>query len=91
MGPATAAGDGGSCRDARPRLGWAVSLVRLGWRGAYLLTRSGGQEFLTVSKLRVDFVRTSGALQGSSLGFGKGNFKALFEAIEREQELRGTL
>jgi 4-hydroxyphenylpyruvate dioxygenase len=26
-----------------------------------------------------------------SLGFGKGNFKALFEAIEREQEARGTL
>jgi 4-hydroxyphenylpyruvate dioxygenase len=24
-------------------------------------------------------------------GFGKGNFKALFQAIEREQELRGTL
>ena len=23
--------------------------------------------------------------------FGKGNFKALFEAIEREQSLRGTL
>ena len=23
--------------------------------------------------------------------FGKGNFKALFEAIEREQENRGTL
>ena len=23
--------------------------------------------------------------------FGKGNFKALFEAIEREQDLRGTL
>ena len=23
--------------------------------------------------------------------FGKGNFKALFEAIEREQEIRGTL
>jgi 4-hydroxyphenylpyruvate dioxygenase len=23
--------------------------------------------------------------------FGKGNFKALFEALEREQELRGTL
>ena len=23
--------------------------------------------------------------------FGKGNFKALFEAIEREQEQRGTL
>jgi len=26
-----------------------------------------------------------------SVGFGKGNFKALFEAIEREQELRGNL
>lgn len=26
-----------------------------------------------------------------SRGFGKGNFKALFEAIEREQEIRGNL
>jgi 4-hydroxyphenylpyruvate dioxygenase len=26
-----------------------------------------------------------------SLGFGKGNFQALFEAIEREQQLRGNL
>ncbi|MDX6243140.1 MAG: 4-hydroxyphenylpyruvate dioxygenase, partial [Frankiales bacterium] len=26
-----------------------------------------------------------------SLGFGKGNFRALFEAIEREQELRGNM
>jgi 4-hydroxyphenylpyruvate dioxygenase len=26
-----------------------------------------------------------------SLGFGKGNFKALFQAIEREQDLRGNL
>jgi 4-hydroxyphenylpyruvate dioxygenase len=26
-----------------------------------------------------------------SRSFGKGNFKALFEAIEREQALRGTL
>ena len=25
-----------------------------------------------------------------SRGFGKGNFKALFEAIEREQALRGN-
>jgi 4-hydroxyphenylpyruvate dioxygenase len=24
-------------------------------------------------------------------GFGKGNFRALFEAIEREQEARGNL
>jgi 4-hydroxyphenylpyruvate dioxygenase len=26
-----------------------------------------------------------------SLGFGKGNFQALFEAIEREQAARGNL
>jgi 4-hydroxyphenylpyruvate dioxygenase len=26
-----------------------------------------------------------------SLGFGIGNFKALFQAIEREQDLRGNL
>ena len=26
-----------------------------------------------------------------SRGFGIGNFKALFEAIERDQDLRGTL
>ena len=26
-----------------------------------------------------------------SLGFGKGNFKALFESIEREQDKRGNL
>lgn len=29
--------------------------------------------------------------RAGSRGFGLGNFKALFEAIEREQELRGTL
>jgi 4-hydroxyphenylpyruvate dioxygenase len=26
-----------------------------------------------------------------SKSFGKGNFKALFESIEREQAIRGTL
>lgn len=28
---------------------------------------------------------------GNSVGFGEGNFRALFEAIEREQEKRGSL
>ena len=28
---------------------------------------------------------------GNSVGFGEGNFQALFEAIEREQEKRGSL
>lgn len=29
--------------------------------------------------------------RGNSVGFGEGNFKALFEAIEREQAKRGSL
>jgi 4-hydroxyphenylpyruvate dioxygenase len=33
-----------------------------------------------------EFIERRGAT-----GFGKGNFKALFEAIEREQEKRGNL
>lgn len=36
--------------------------------------------------LFVEIIQRKGARS-----FGKGNFKALFEAIEREQELRGTL
>jgi 4-hydroxyphenylpyruvate dioxygenase len=28
---------------------------------------------------------------GRAMGFGEGNFRALFEAIEREQMKRGTL
>lgn len=46
--------------------------LRVGWDGSYMLTRTGGQSFLERSKLRVDFVRTTGALQGSTFGFGKG-------------------
>jgi len=33
----------------------------------------------------------AGKFQNQSQSFGKGNFKTLFEAIEREQELRGML
>lgn len=29
--------------------------------------------------------------RGGATGFGEGNFKALFESIEREQERRGHL
>jgi 4-hydroxyphenylpyruvate dioxygenase len=29
--------------------------------------------------------------RGRAMGFGEGNFRALFEAIEREQQLRGSL
>jgi len=46
--------------------------LRLGWDGAFLLTRTDDQEFLSRSMGRVEFVRTSGALAGSSIGFGSG-------------------
>jgi hypothetical protein len=46
--------------------------LRLGWEGSYVLTRTGGQNFLERSKLRLDFLRTTGALQGSSIGAGMG-------------------
>jgi 4-hydroxyphenylpyruvate dioxygenase len=36
--------------------------------------------------LFIEIIQRKGATS-----FGKGNFKALFEAIEREQELRGNL
>ena len=32
-----------------------------------------------------------GIVRHGARGFGDGNFKALFEAIEREQALRGNL
>jgi len=46
--------------------------LRVGWEGGYILTRTGGQNFLERSKLRFDVLRTTGALQGSSFGVGKG-------------------
>ena len=36
--------------------------------------------------LFIEIIQRKGAL-----GFGNGNFKALFESIEREQELRGNI
>jgi 4-hydroxyphenylpyruvate dioxygenase len=42
--------------------------------------------FMTRPTLFFEIIQRKGARS-----FGKGNFKALFEAIEREQELRGTL
>lgn len=36
--------------------------------------------------LFIEVIQRKGAL-----GFGDGNFKALFESIEREQELRGNI
>jgi hypothetical protein len=46
--------------------------MRLGWEGGYMMTRTGGQNFLERSQGRLDFIRTSGPLQGSMLGVGYG-------------------
>lgn len=66
--------------------------LRVGWDGGYMLTRSGGQEFLERSKLRVDFVRTSGGLQGSSIGFGKGRDEIYgWDASSNRWDVRASL
>ena len=41
---------------------------------------------LTIDIKIYEFIQRKG-----SRGFGQGNFQALFEAIEREQERRGNL
>lgn len=45
---------------------------RLGWEGANLMTRSGPNDFVQQSMLRVGFVRTTGGMQGSHVLVGKG-------------------
>jgi hypothetical protein len=46
--------------------------MRLGWEGGYMMTRTSGQNFLERSQGRLDFIRTGGPLQGSSIGVGYG-------------------
>lgn len=46
--------------------------LRIGWEGGDMLTRTASQSFLENSRARFDFVRTSGALEGSTIGFGMG-------------------
>jgi hypothetical protein len=45
---------------------------RVGWQGAFVLGRTGGSEFLTVSKARFGFERTAGWLAGSVVDVGMG-------------------
>ena len=53
-------------------------------------TREAEEAISEHSRLRAVVVYEIIQREGAR-SFGKGNFKALFEAIEREQELRGTL
>lgn len=53
----------------RPNAGVAL---RIGWNGAYVLGRTGGSEFLTITKARVGFERTTGWFEGSCVEVGMG-------------------
>jgi hypothetical protein len=53
----------------RPNAGVAL---RVGWSGAYVLGRTGGAEFLTITKARFGFERTAGWFEGSCVEVGMG-------------------
>lgn len=53
----------------RPNAGVAF---RVGWSGAYVLGRTGGAEFLTITKARFGFERTAGWFEGSCVDVGMG-------------------
>jgi hypothetical protein len=53
----------------RPNAGVAL---RVGWSGAYVLRRTGGEEFITITKARFGFERTTGWFEGSCVEVGMG-------------------
>jgi hypothetical protein len=53
----------------RPNSGVAF---RVGWSGAYVLGRTGGADFLTITKARFGFERTAGWFEGSCVEVGTG-------------------
>ncbi len=53
----------------RPNAGVAF---RIGWSGAYVLGRTGGAEFVTITKARFGFERTAGWFEGSCVDVGMG-------------------
>lgn len=53
----------------RPNSGVAF---RVGWSGAYVLGRTGGAEFRTITKARFGFERTAGWFEGSIVEVGMG-------------------
>ena len=53
----------------RPNAGVAL---RIGWSGAYVLGRTGGADFITITKARFGFERTTGWFEGSCVEVGMG-------------------
>jgi hypothetical protein len=53
----------------RPNAGVAF---RVGWSGGYVLGRTGGAEFITFTKARFGFERTTGWFEGSCVEVGMG-------------------
>jgi 4-hydroxyphenylpyruvate dioxygenase len=58
---------------------------------ASYLMEQGDIRFVLTSPLSPEHPIARHIQRHGSRGFGEGNFKALFEAIEREQALRGNL
>jgi hypothetical protein len=46
--------------------------MRVGWRGGYVISATTDNGFTSSSKARFEFVRTTGALEGSLIGVGHG-------------------
>jgi len=66
--------------------------MRIGWEGGDLLTRSNGNSFLTRSKARLDFVRTSGGLAGSLIGVGMGRDETFgWDAAANRWDVRASI
>jgi hypothetical protein len=66
--------------------------LRLGWEGGDMLTRTSDMNFLTRSKLRVDFVRTGGPMGGSLIGFGQGVDETFgYDAASKRTDVHASL
>ena len=46
--------------------------LRVGWSGGYVLGRTGGSDFITITKARFGFERTAGWFEGSCVEVGMG-------------------
>ena len=83
-------GDLTICKGATEDIKWGADLCFCVGAKMFCVTGadsiSGGLSIKCTPEKFAELIEREG-----SRGFGKGNFKALFESIEREQALRGNL
>ena len=85
-GPTTRNCRGGSARSTRTSTTWRSSASWSIAMTTAICCRSSPQTISDRPTVFFEIIERNGAR-----GFGEGNFKALFEAIEREQATRGNL